>query len=73
MPTTMFSRPAALSILLALGVCFAANHVAARVAFDNGVGVTTAILMRSGITALVLWAVVLWQRVPSPQPRPRLH
>jgi drug/metabolite transporter (DMT)-like permease len=73
MPTTMFSRPAALSILLALGVCFAANHVAARIAFDNGVGVTTAILMRSGITALVLWAVVLWQRVPSPQPRPRLH
>jgi drug/metabolite transporter (DMT)-like permease len=73
----MFSRPAALSILLALGVCFGANHVAARIAFDNGVGVTTAILMRSGITALVLWAVVLWQRVPSPQPRlnlrPRLH
>jgi drug/metabolite transporter (DMT)-like permease len=68
-----FSRPAALSILLALGVCFAANHVAARVAFDNGVGVTTAILMRSGITALVLWAVVLWQRVAQPQPRPRLH
>jgi drug/metabolite transporter (DMT)-like permease len=69
----MFSRPAALSILLALGVCFGANHVAARIAFDNGVGVTTAILMRSGITALVLLAVVLWQRVALPQLRPRLH
>jgi drug/metabolite transporter (DMT)-like permease len=73
MPFTMFSRPAALSILLALGVLFGANHVAARIAFDNGVGVTTAILMRSGITALVLWAVVLWQQVALPQPRPRLH
>ncbi len=71
----MFSRPAALCILLALGVCFGANHVAARIAFDNGAGVTTAILMRSGITALVLLAVVLWQRVAQPQPhlRPRWH
>ena len=75
----MFSRPAALSILLALGVCFAANHVAARVAFDNGVGITTAILMRSGLTALVLLVVVLWQRVGLPrlqsqsQPHPIAH
>ena len=60
-------------------MCFAANHVAARVAFDNGVGITTAILMRSGLTALVLLAVVLWQRVGLPrpqaqsQPRPMAH
>ena len=69
MPPKLFTRPAALSILLALGVCFAANHVAARVAFDNGVGITTAILMRSGLTALVLLAVVLWQRVGLPRPQ----
>ncbi len=68
MSPKLFTRPAALSILLALGVCFAANHVAARVAFDNGVGITTAILMRSGLTALVLLAVVLWQRVGLPRP-----
>ena len=79
MPPKLFTRPAALSILLALGVCFAANHVAARVAFDNGVGITTAILMRSGLTALVLLAVVLWQGVGLPrlqsqsQPRPIAH
>jgi drug/metabolite transporter (DMT)-like permease len=72
MKTTPFSRPHAIMLLLALGVCFGANHVAARVAFDNGVGITTAILMRSGLTALVLLAVVAWQRVAMPVVRPRL-
>jgi drug/metabolite transporter (DMT)-like permease len=67
-----FSRPQAILILLALGVCFGANHIAARVAFDNGVGITTAILTRSGLTALVLLAVVAWQRVALPAVRPRL-
>ncbi len=72
MQATPFSRPHAILLLLALGVCFGANHVAARVAFDNGVGITTAILMRSGLTALVLLAVVAWQRVAMPAVRPRL-
>jgi drug/metabolite transporter (DMT)-like permease len=72
MKTTPFSRPHAIMLLLALGVCFGANHVAARVAFDNGVGITTAILMRSGLTALVLLAVVAWQRVALPAVRPRV-
>jgi drug/metabolite transporter (DMT)-like permease len=72
MKTTPFSRPHAILLLLALGVCFGANHVAARLAFDNGVGITTAILMRSGLTALVLLAVVTWQRVALPAVRPRV-
>jgi drug/metabolite transporter (DMT)-like permease len=72
MPTAPFPRPTAILLLLALGVCFGANHVAARVAFDNGVGITTAILARSGVTALVLLAVIGWQQVALPQPRPRL-
>lgn len=59
-------------LLLGLGVCFGANHVAARVAFDNGVGITTAILMRSGLTALVLLGLVAWQRVAMPTVRPRV-
>ena len=45
-----------------MGCAFAGNHVAARVAFDDGAGVLLAILMRSGGTLLVLAALVLWQR-----------
>jgi drug/metabolite transporter (DMT)-like permease len=54
-------RRSAVVILLLLGVVFGANHVAARIAFDHGVGITTAVLMRSGLTALVLWALVARQ------------
>jgi uncharacterized membrane protein len=45
-----------------MGCAFAGNHVAARVAFDDGAGVLLAILMRSGGTLLVLAILVLWQR-----------
>jgi drug/metabolite transporter (DMT)-like permease len=72
MPSTPFSRPTAILLLLALGVCFGANHVAARVAFDNGVGITSAILARSGVTALVLLAVIAWQKVALPAARPHI-
>jgi drug/metabolite transporter (DMT)-like permease len=72
MSTTPFTRPTAILLLLALGICFGANHVAARVAFDNGVGITTAILARSGVTALVLLAVIAWQRVRIPVHRPHI-
>jgi len=41
-----------------------ANHVAARVAFDNGVSVATAVVFRSGVTALVVGLLLLLYRVP---------
>lgn len=41
-----------------------ANHVAARLAFDNGVSVATAVAFRSGVTALVVGLIVLVYRVP---------
>jgi drug/metabolite transporter (DMT)-like permease len=56
-------RSSAIVTLLILGILFGANHVAARIAFDHGVGITTAVLMRSGVTALVLWAIVVQQRM----------
>jgi drug/metabolite transporter (DMT)-like permease len=59
-----FSRPLAIGILLLLGVVFASNHIAARVAFDHGTGLVTAVLVRSGVTALILLAVVLWLKAP---------
>lgn len=49
-----FSRPQAIAILHFLGVMFGANHIAARIAFDHGVGLSVAVLVRSGVTALVL-------------------
>lgn len=57
-----FPRPLAVLILASLACAFAGNHVAARVAFDDGTGVLLAILCRSGATTLALFAIVLWQR-----------
>lgn len=57
-----FPRHLAVIILLCMGCAFAGNHVAARVAFDDGAGVLLAILLRSGGTLLVLAILVLWQR-----------
>src|SRR5688572_19698729 len=42
---------------------FASNHVAARVAFDHGVNVVTAVAVRSLVTALVVSLLVWVQRV----------
>ena len=41
-----------------------ANHVAARLAFDNGVDVATAVSVRSSVTALVVGLLLLGQSVP---------
>lgn len=59
-----FPRGIAIGILLLLGVVFASNHIAARFAFDHGTGLVTAVLVRSGATALILLGVVLWLRAP---------
>src|SRR4029079_32933 len=65
----MPAAPRALSIaafatLLAIALLMGANHVAARVAFDHGVDVATAVVVRSFVTALVVGTLVLVQRVP---------
>ncbi|MCJ0764882.1 DMT family transporter [Variovorax terrae] len=64
----LFPRPFALGTLLLIGVCFGSNHIAARLAFDHGTGLVTAILMRSGLTAVALLGVVLWLRLPLRPP-----
>jgi len=57
-------KPQAFLALLLLACTFASNHVAARVAFDHGVDVVTAVAVRSLATALVVSLLVAWQRVP---------
>lgn len=63
---------AAFGSLLLVALMMGANHVAARVAFDAGADVLTAIALRSGATALVVGALLVLQRVPRTlQPRHR--
>jgi drug/metabolite transporter (DMT)-like permease len=56
--------PKAFFTLLLLACMFAGNHVAARVAFDHGVNVVTAVAVRSLGTAAVVALLVWAQRVP---------
>ena len=61
--TTLALSPKAFVTLLLLACLFASNHVAARVAFDHGVNVVTAVAVRSLLTAIVVSLLVWGQRV----------
>ncbi len=54
----------AFSTLMLIALMMGANHVAARVAFNNGVDVATAVVFRSVVTTLVITALLFVQRVP---------
>ena len=54
----------AFATLLFIALLMGANHVAARIAFDHGVDVTTAVAVRSILTALVVGTLVVVQHVP---------
>ncbi|MGH8486164.1 MAG: EamA family transporter [Pseudomonas sp.] len=60
--STTLPRHIAVLILAALACSFAGNHIAARIAFDHDTGLLLAMLCRSGVTLLVLLALVLWRR-----------
>lgn len=62
MPAMPAPPPRAFLALLSLALLFAGNHIAARVAMDHGVSVSTAAAARSLCTALVVGALVAWQR-----------
>jgi drug/metabolite transporter (DMT)-like permease len=49
---------------MAIATVFASNHIAARVAFDHGVSVVTAVAVRSGVTALIVLPLLLATRTP---------
>ncbi len=52
------SRPLGVALLLAIAVSFGSNHVAARLAFDHGTSVPTAVVVRSVFTALAVYLLV---------------
>ena len=55
---------AAFATLLLIAFMMGANHVAARLAFNHGLDVATAVAVRSIVTALVVALVVAANRVP---------
>lgn len=59
--STSLSRTAFLTLLL-IAVMMGANHVSARFAFNDGVSVTTAVIFRSGVTALIITLLLITQR-----------
>lgn len=64
-PVTVNARAlsgAAFATLLLIALMMGANHVAARIAFNNGVDVATAVVFRSVVTALVIVVILMVQR-----------
>ena len=55
---------AGFATLLLIAFMMGANHVAARLAFNHGVDVVTAVSFRSGVTALVVGLILWRQQVP---------
>jgi drug/metabolite transporter (DMT)-like permease len=51
---TPFPRGLGIALLLIIAAVFSNNHIAARIAFDHGTSVVTAVAFRSASTALVL-------------------
>lgn len=62
MQTCHFPRHISVLVMASPACSFAGNHIAARIAFDDGAGLLLAILCRSGVTMLAMAALVLWRR-----------
>lgn len=56
------------ALLVLIAVLFSSNHVAARIAFDHGVPVLTAVTVRSSVTALAVFALLMVSRVSMALP-----
>ena len=63
MPLSRAISGTAFATLLLIALMMGANHVAARIAFNNGVDVATAVVVRSTVTALVIAALLASQGV----------
>ncbi|WP_336232461.1 DMT family transporter [Thalassospira sp. CH_XMU1458] len=65
----LFPRHIAVAILAAAACFFAANHVAARLTFENGTGLLLAVLCRSAVALSILIAIVYFKRHSIRLPR----
>jgi drug/metabolite transporter (DMT)-like permease len=63
------SPGAAIVILLGVASAFAANHLCARIAFDHGTSVATAVSVRATFTAVLLFLVMRFLQVRIAIPR----
>ena len=70
MSNAPLSRWIGISLLLVIAVVFGANHVGARLAFDHGLTITTAVAVRSAVTALAVLALLAAFGAPRRLPRP---
>lgn len=61
--TNALSSTAFLTLLL-IAFVMASNHIAARIAFNNGLDVATAVTTRSLVTAVIITLLIYIQRVP---------
>ena len=62
-PTARALSGTAFATLLLIALMMGANHVAARIAFNHGVDVATAVFFRSTVTAFVIVCLLAAQRV----------
>ncbi|NML42381.1 DMT family transporter [Ramlibacter sp. G-1-2-2] len=62
-PATKAISGTAFATLLLIALMMGSNHVAARIAFNYGADVATAVVFRSTVTAVVLVAIISVQRV----------
>ena len=60
------------ALLVLIAFLFSSNHVAARLAFDHGVPVLTAVTVRSAVTALAVFGLLMLSGVSIRLPRPTL-
>ena len=66
--TAILSPRLGVPLLMFLATVFAANHIAARLAFDHGASVPLAVAVRSGATALVMVALLRLQGISMALP-----
>lgn len=60
-PSLHLPRVLAILIMVVAAFLFAANHVAARLAFDSGASVLLALLVRGSVALLIMVSLARWQ------------
>jgi drug/metabolite transporter (DMT)-like permease len=54
----------AFAALMMIALMMASNHIGARIAFNHGLGVETAVVIRSLATALIVSMLIYFQKIP---------